>query len=91
MGCPYGLSGDDARIFDLIVTHFLATVSRDAIYENTKATYVSRLTGEVFTATGQREIDLGFMQIYGNTREEDLSLPPIEPGSSARVAHLKIR
>ena len=41
VGLGHGLSGDDARIFDLVVTHFLATISKEDIYENTKASYIS--------------------------------------------------
>ena len=68
------LSSDEARIFDLVVKHFLATISRDARFLVTKATFVAPSyvspegKGEVFVAVGREELDPGFTAVYGRQR-----------------------
>jgi DNA topoisomerase IA len=71
VGLPtYALSGDESRIYDLIVRHFLATISKDAKYLVTKAVFISPSQGgmeggETFTCRGKEEIDPGFTRVYG--------------------------
>jgi DNA topoisomerase IA len=71
VGLPtYALGGDESRIYDLIVRHFLASISKDAKYLVTKAVFASSPQhgmdgGEVFSCRGKEEIDPGFMRVYG--------------------------
>ncbi len=64
VGVAHGLSGNDSRLYDLIVRHFLATVSPDAIFENTKITFDSIHGNESFNVKGKKEVDPGFLAIY---------------------------
>lgn len=52
VGLAYGLSGDNARIYDLVVRHFLATVSGDAIFMTTKLTFQTTGTAGVSGGDG---------------------------------------
>jgi DNA topoisomerase III len=67
VGLARDLSGDNQRIYELVSRHFLATIYRDAIFQQTKAKFrtISLLSGteEGFTVTGRRDIDLGFMRV----------------------------
>jgi hypothetical protein len=71
VGLPgYALSGDESRIFDLVVRHFLASLSRDARYLVTTAVFAAAppagmTGGERFSCRGKEEIDPGFMRVYG--------------------------
>ena len=66
------LSVENQRIYELVVRHFLATISPDAIFQSTKAKFVTTMTSlttttttpESFTVRGRREISPGFLQIY---------------------------
>lgn len=68
------LPSDEARIFDLVARHFLASISRDAKFLVTKASFASAALvsgsskGETFTAVGREEIDPGFTAVYGRQR-----------------------
>ena len=68
---PYQLSGDQSRVFDLIVRHFLASISRDARYLVTRAVFCAAApraglgAGEGFSCRGKEELDAGFMRVYG--------------------------
>jgi DNA topoisomerase IA len=65
MALPHDLSSsDNARIYELVVRHFLATISPDAVYLCTKATFTGTLSKETFTVRGKRELSPGFLQIY---------------------------
>ena len=75
---PHHLSGDEARVYDLVASHFLASVSRDALYLVTKVTFatadsVTDVSGheEFFTAQGKQELDPGFTSIYTHYRDQD--------------------
>ena len=67
---PGNISGDEARIFDLISRHFLASVSRDATFLVTTATFKSS-TGELFSASGKKELDQGFMRVYSHEGQRE--------------------
>jgi DNA topoisomerase-3 len=56
------MGGDKGRLYDLVVKHFLATVSEDAIFMSTKVVFVSENSGETFCATGKREIRAGYVR-----------------------------
>jgi DNA topoisomerase III len=43
---PHELSGDMARIFDLVVRHFIASVSEDAVWQSTKISFVIEALGD---------------------------------------------
>ena len=46
-------SGDAARIFELVVRHFLASVSPDAVWESTRVSLVVEPANEAFSASGK--------------------------------------
>jgi DNA topoisomerase III len=82
VGMPHmaSLQSDEARIFDLVARHFLASISKDARFLVTKATFVSTSaadssssasTGETFLAVGREELDPGFTAVYGRQRSEE--------------------
>ena len=51
----YELSEDEWRIYELIGKHFLATVSKDAIFELTTINWI--VNSEVFTLTTRKNIE----------------------------------
>jgi DNA topoisomerase III len=75
------LSSEEGRVFDLVVQHFLASVSRDAKFLVTKATFSStppsssastsassqqeRDCVEEFMIVGREELEPGFTRVYG--------------------------
>jgi DNA topoisomerase III len=80
VGMPHlsTLSSDEVRVFDLVVKHFLASVSRDAKFLITKATFSSnppvassasssepRGCVEEFLIVGREELEPGFTRVYG--------------------------
>lgn len=94
-------------MYDLIVRHFLATISRDATFLVTTASFKSS-SGELFSASGKRELEPGFMKIYTmgkRDRDEDQEigedeededmvcsdLPEISQGETYRVTACKLR
>lgn len=88
-----GLSGDKGRLYELIVRHFLATVSEDAIYISTKVTCRGPTSGELFSITGRREINPGFLAISGTgNSEQNVELPEyLREGQQFRICDVKIR
>ncbi len=77
---PGTLSGDQARVYEMVVRHFIATVSYDALWESTNVTLACPRLGDkgIFTLSGKKLIAAGFLAIllhrqYGdeNRDEED--------------------
>ena len=96
VGLAVSLSGDNARIYDLVVRHFLATVSEDAVYLVTELRFQAEICKESFTATKKIEINPGFLAIYDRQKEdkEDVGqqdLPDVKAGSHYKISSLRIR
>lgn len=100
-----GMNADAHRIYNLVVRHFLASLSPDATFITRHLTFVARASGEVFFASQKIEIDAGFLKIYrmhrstGNDDDgeeegkQDSSLPSsiTAPGGAYRISSLKLR
>jgi DNA topoisomerase-3 len=81
VGLAVDLSGDNQRIYELVSRHFLATVSNDAIYLQTKAKFrlnnaTNSMISEEFIVVGKRELDPGYLEVYGESRGDDLAEIP---------------
>lgn len=72
---PADLGGDMGRLYDLIVRHFLATVSPDCEYETTTATV--GVGEERFHTAGERVIEPGFKALYPAAASEASRPPPL--------------
>lgn len=59
---PNGLVGDELKIYNFIARHFLASISKNAIGEETKVYF--DVGGEDFTLKGLRIIERNFLDIY---------------------------
>jgi DNA topoisomerase III len=71
-----GLSGDMARVYDLVVRHFIASVSQDAVWNSTRIEFVIVALGDKgnFTLRGKQLASPGFLEIllhkeYGEEKE----------------------
>ena len=100
VGLATDLSGDNLRIYELVTRHFLATVSTDAIYLQTKAKFRVANTGttpgtpppEEFVLVGKREIDPGFLEVYGESRGDGLSeIPEFKKDQRYHINSVHIR
>jgi len=61
LALPHELhSSDNARIYELVVRHFLATISPDALFQVTRAQFSAPFTKERFTSMGRKKPKRGF-------------------------------
>ena len=88
VGVPKGaLSGDQAKVYDLVVRRFLATLLPAAVIERQKAEF--RLGDQPFVAYGARVASLGYLEVYERyAARRDRPLPPVEPGERLQVLSL---
>jgi DNA topoisomerase-1 len=71
---PSKTTGDEGKIYDLIVNRYFATFGKHAITENTRVEFL--INGEIFFITGKTTIDSGWITLSGNYyKSKDQELP----------------
>ena len=82
------LSGDQARVYDLVVRRFLATLLPAAVVEGQRLDV--RIGEEPFLARGSRVAEPGFLEVYEKyAAKRDRPLPPVGPGDTFAVLDLR--
>jgi DNA topoisomerase-3 len=74
------LSGDDARLFDLVVRRFLATFYPPAVWNRVER--VTEVDGHTFRSRSRTLDEPGWRAVLGQTEQEDQALPPLVPGAA---------
>jgi DNA topoisomerase-3 len=74
------LSGDDARLFDLVVRRFLANFHPPAVW--TRVERVTEVQGHSFRSRSRTLDEPGWRAVLGQTEQEDQLLPPRVPGET---------
>ena len=82
------LSGDQARVYDLVVRRFLATLLPAAVVEGQRLDV--RIGEEPFLARGSRVAEPGFLEVYEKyAAKRDRPLPSVGPGDTFAVLDLR--
>ena len=89
MGAPKKeLSGDQAKVYDLVARRFLATLLPAAVIERQRVDI--SLGAEPFLAYGARVASLGYLEVYEKyAAKRDRPLPPLQPGDTLKVLDLR--
>jgi DNA topoisomerase I len=85
---PKKLRPDNARVYELIVRRFLATVAPDST--GLARTAKVDVRGEEFLGKGQILVDPGWYQVYPYSRPEESPLPPLPVGGSITVHAVRL-
>ena len=85
---PKKLRPDHAKLYELVVRRFLATVAPDAIGLARAATVDIR--GEKFLAKGQTLTDPGWYRVYPYSQPEQVVLPPLTVGQTVPVGQIEL-
>ena len=90
VGVPAGkkLEGDSAKIYELVVRRFLATLAKDAISENVSALF--DISNEEFKADGYRLIEPNWRNIYTYFREKKNVLPELIKNEKIDVTKISL-
>jgi DNA topoisomerase-1 len=90
VGVPRGeLSGDQGKVYDLVVRRFLATLLPPAVVEGQRLDV--EIGGEPFLARGSRVASPGFLEVYERyAAKRDRPLPALESGASLPVIELTV-
>jgi DNA topoisomerase-3 len=88
------LTGDEAKIYDLVARRFLAVFFPGARFENT--TVVTEVREETFLSKGRVVLEAGWRALYpdgagGKKEQEPPVLPPIEAGQEWAVAKTGVK
>jgi DNA topoisomerase-1 len=82
------LSGDQARVYDLVVRRFLATLLPAAVVEGQRLDV--QVGEEPFLARGSRVSEPGFLEVYEKyAAKRDRPLPPLRPGDTLAVLEVR--
>lgn len=82
------LSGDQAKVYDLVVRRFLATLLPAAVIEGQRVDV--RIGHEPFLARGSRVASPGFLEVYEKyAAKRDRPLPALQPGDVLQVRDLR--
>ncbi len=83
------ISGDKARLYDLIVRRFLATFAEPATRETVSITI--DVNTELFIAKGTRTVSPGWHEFYGpHVKLEEQSMPYAEENDDVKVDDIKL-
>jgi DNA topoisomerase-1 len=78
------LSGDQAKVYDLVARRFLATLLPAAVIERQRVDI--SLGPEPFLAYGARVASLGYLEVYEKyAAKRDRPLPALQPGDTLKV------
>ncbi|KXZ51646.1 hypothetical protein GPECTOR_11g100 [Gonium pectorale] len=80
--------GDPWRLYDFVARHFLGSVSPDAVYRKTKATFEGG--GETFSASGSVAVKPGFTAIMPWRATQSEPLPPLSPGEFLTLTEVEL-
>jgi DNA topoisomerase-3 len=83
------LHGAEWRLYDYIARHFIATVSPDAEFESTTASF--EIGGERFSCKGRRAVSPGFTLLMPWLVDADQELPPLADVRQVRVSEVALR
>ena len=85
---PKRLRPDRARIYELVVRRFLATVAPEAVGRTRKAEI--DIGGETFEGHGFRLVDPGWYRVYPYQQANESDLPELRPGEVVTVVRLDL-
>ncbi len=85
---PKKLRPDPAKVYELVVRRFLATLAPDAI-GRARTTKVE-IRGETFEGKGQTLTDPGWYRIYPYSHPEESLLPPLTVGETVAVVKVDL-
>jgi len=74
------LTGDDAKLFDLVSRRFLATFYPPAVW--TRVERITEVVGHSFRSRSRTLDEPGWRIVMGQTEQEDQLLPPLVPGQA---------
>ncbi len=81
-------SGDQAKVYELVVRRFLATLLPAAVIERQRVDI--SLGPEPFLAYGARVASLGYLEVYEKyAAKRDRPLPPLHAGDTLKVLDLR--
>ncbi|KYK29583.1 MAG: hypothetical protein AYK23_01585 [Candidatus Proteinoplasmatales archaeon SG8-5] len=83
------LSGDDWRIYELVVRRFLATLAPPADVISSNATF--DVNGEDFNANGYKVIDQGWYAYYPYFSPREIFLPELKKGEEVNIVGVRGR
>ncbi len=76
------------KLYDLVVRHFLATLSRPAVVERQRV--VVEVAGVKFEARGCRVLDPGYFKIYPFEAVQERPLPRVAVGGEVAVVRVEV-
>jgi DNA topoisomerase I len=85
---PKKLRPDHAKVYELVVRRFLATLSPDAV-GIARVTSVE-IQGEPFAGKGQRLTDPGWYRVYPYSQPEQSSMPVLTVGEAVAISKVEL-
>jgi DNA topoisomerase I len=86
---PKKLRPDAARVYELIVRRFLATVAPDAV--GRRRTAEVEVRGEPFEGVGHELLDPGWYRVYPYSQPELSPMPALTAGQRVEIASIELR
>jgi DNA topoisomerase I len=85
---PQKLRPDHAKVYELVVRRFLATLSPDAVGRTRTAAVEVR--GERFEGKGQQLVDPGWYSVYPYSEPEQIPLPILTVGETVAITSVDL-
>lgn len=85
---PHNLKEDEAKIFNFIARHFLASISKNAFGDQTKVNF--EIGDEYFHLKGLRIIERNFLDIYVYTPWNGKTIPHFEEDEVINIESIKM-
>ena len=85
---PKKLKPDNAKVYELVVRRFLATLGPDAVSRTRTAAVEVR--GERFEGKGHTLLDPGWYRIYPYARADESAMPALVVGETVRVPKIEL-
>ncbi len=86
---PKKLRPEPARLYELVVRRFLATLAPDAV--GWKRTVAVEISGERFEGEGRRVVDPGWYRIYPYTQPDEATMPVLEVGQAVAIESVDLK
>ncbi len=86
---PKKLRPDAAKVYELVVRRFLATLAPDAIGRS--RTVAVEIRGERFEGKGQKILDPGWYRVYPYSQPDESAMPPLSVGETVAIDSIDLR